>query len=231
MTLTLTAATRTDLGRQATKVRNAGRIPAVMYGRGIEPKAVSLAASEFLKLYRNAGTSSIIDVNLDGSQSVKALIQEVQVNPLTMKPQHVDLRQIRMDEELTIEVPIEFVNESPAMKELAGTLGRPFETLTVICLPADLPHQIEVDLSKLKTFEDTITVADLVLPKGVKIAQEADTTIATVTPPMTEEQLKKMEEESKVGDVTAVKTEAEEKKAAEEAEKVAEGEVPEEPKK
>jgi len=229
MTLTLTAATRTDLGRQATKVRNAGRIPAVVYGHGIEPKAISLPTSEFMKLYRDAGTSSIIDVTVDDGKAVKALIQEVQLNPLTMKPQHVDLRQIRMDEELTVEVPIEFINESPAVKELAGTLVRPFETLTVTCLPADLPHEIDVDLSKLKTFDDVITVADLVLPKGVKVAQESQTTIATVTPPMTEEQLKKLEEEGKT-DVTAVKTEAEEKKAAEEAEKAAEGEVAEEKK-
>ena len=98
MTLTLTAATRTDLGRQATKVRNAGRIPAVVYGHGVEPRALSLPTSEFLKLYRQAGSSSIIDVTVDGSQPVKAIIQEVQLNPLTMKPQHVDLRQIRMDE-------------------------------------------------------------------------------------------------------------------------------------
>ena len=229
MTLTLTAATRTDLGRQATKVRNAGRIPAVVYGHGIEPKAISLPTSEFLKLYRDAGTSSIIDVTVDDATAVKALIQEVQLNPLTMKPRHVDLRQIRMDEELTVEVPIEFINESPAVKELAGTLVRPFETLTVTCLPADLPHQIDVDLSTLATFEDVVTVADLVLPKGVKVAQIPTTTIATVTPPMTEEQLKKMEEEGKT-DVTAVKTEAEEKKAAEEAAKAAEGEVAEEKK-
>jgi large subunit ribosomal protein L25 len=229
MTLTLTAATRTDLGRQATKVRNAGRIPAVVYGHGIEPKAISLPTSEFLKLYRDAGTSSIIDVTVDDATAVKALIQEVQLNPLTMKPRHVDLRQIRMDEELTVEVPIEFINESPAVKELAGTLVRPFETLTVTCLPADLPHQIDVDLSTLATFEDVVTVADLVLPKGVKVAQIPTTTIATVTPPMTEEQLKKMEEEGKT-DVTAVKTEAEEKKADEEAAKAAEGEVAEEKK-
>ena len=230
MSFTLTAATRTDLGRQATKVRNAGRIPAVVYGHGIEPKAISLPTSEFMKLYREAGSSSVIDVTVDEAKAVKALIQEVQLNPLTMKPQHVDLRQIRMDEELTVEVPIEFINESPAVKELAGTLVRPFETLTVTCLPADLPHQIDVDLAKLATFEDVITVADLVLPKNIKIAQEPATTIATVTPPMTEEQLKKMEEEGKTADVTAVKTEAEEKKAAEEAEKAAEGEVAEEKK-
>ncbi|MFH1078585.1 MAG: 50S ribosomal protein L25 [Patescibacteria group bacterium] len=225
MTRTLTAASRTDLGRQATKVRNAGLIPAIIYGHGIEPKAVSLGMSEFIKLYRSAGSSSVIDVSIDGTEAVKALVQEIQLHPLTMRPRHVDLRQIRMDEEITVDVPIIFANDAPAVKELAGTLVHPYETLTVSCLPADLPHEITVDLSVLKTFEDTITVADLALPKGVKVAEVATTTIATVVAPMTEEQLKKMEEESKVGDVTAVKTEAEEKKAAEEATKAEEAKV------
>ncbi|MCI0479692.1 50S ribosomal protein L25 [Candidatus Uhrbacteria bacterium] len=223
MTPTLTAASRTDLGRQAKKVRDAGQIPAVMYGHGIEPKALSLGMSEFIKMYREAGSSSIIDVAIDGGAPVKALVQEIQLHPLTMRPDHVDLRQIRMDEELTVDVPLVFVNESPAVKELAGTLVRPYETLTVTCLPTVLPREIAVDLSKLKTFDDAITVADLALPEGVKVEEGTDVTIATVTPPMTEEQLKKMEEEGKA-DVTAVKTEAEEKKAEAEAEKAEETE-------
>ncbi|MBU1448976.1 50S ribosomal protein L25, partial [Patescibacteria group bacterium] len=172
----------------------------------------------FIKMYREAGSSSVIDVAIDGTEAVKALVQEIQLHPLTMRPRHVDLRQIRMDEEITVDVPIMFMNEAPAVKELAGTLVHPYETLTVTCLPGDLPREIMVDLSVLKTFEDTITVADLALPTGITVEEGTSITIATVVPPLTEEQLKKMEDESKV-DVTAVKTEAEEKKDAEEAEK------------
>lgn len=221
MTFALAAAPRTAIGKRVKDVRNAGRIPAVVYGHGVEPQAVSFAFSDFLKLYRSAGSSSIIDVTVEGATPIKALIQEVQMNPLTMRPQHVDLRQIRMDEELTVEVPIRFVNEAPAVKELAGTLVHAYDALTVKCLPADLPHEIEVDLSKLLTFDDVITVGDLALSKGVAVLEDASVTIASVTPPLTEDQLKKMEEEAKV-DVTAVKTEAEEKKAAEEVEKAQE---------
>lgn len=221
MTFSLTAANRTEVGKRVKNVRTAGQIPAVIYGPGIEPKAIQVGVTEFRKLYRSAGTSSLIDVTIEGAAPVKVLIQDVQVNHLSMEPQHIDLRQIRMDEELTVDVKLVFEGEAPAVKELAGTLVHAYDSLTVTCLPADLPHEIKVDLSCLKTFEDAITVANLVLPKGVTVAEEPTVTLATVVAPLTEEQLKKMEEEASA-DVTAVKTEAEEKKAEEEAKKAEE---------
>ena len=218
----MTAATRTGLGRRAKHIQDSGNIPAVVYGHGIEPKAVQVNRSEFRKLYRQAGTSSLIDLTVDSGSPVKALIQEIQVHPITMDPYHIDFRQIRMDEELTIDVPLKFVGESPAVKGLAGTLVHPIAEIKVKCLPADLPHEIEVDLSLLKTFDDSITVKTLNVPKGVTVLDDANVTIAMVTPPLTEEQLKKMEEEGKTADVTTIKTEAEEKKQAEEAKKAEE---------
>jgi large subunit ribosomal protein L25 len=216
MTFTLTAAARTDLGKRVKNIRNAGQLPAVMYGHGIEPKALSLGVSEFQKLYRAAGSSSLIDLSVDGAAPVKTLIQDVQVHPLTLKPFHVDLRQINMSEELEVEVPLVFTGDAPAVKELAGTLVHAYDAVLVKCLPSDLPHQIDVDLSVLKGFDDVITVANLVVPKGVTVMLDPTVSLASVSAPLTEEQLKKMEEEG-AGDVTAVKTEAEEKKAEEEA--------------
>jgi large subunit ribosomal protein L25 len=213
----IAVATRSALGRRAKHVHDTGNIPGVMYGHGIEPKPVQVSRSEFRKVYRAAGTSSLIDASLDQATPVKVLIQEVQVNPISMEPYHIDFRQIRMDEELVIDVPLKFVGEAPAVKELAGTLVHPLNEVKVKCLPADLPHEIEIDLSALKTFDDAITVGSLTIPKGVTIVGDPQATIALVTPPLTEEQLKKLEEEGKAIDVTAIKTEAEEKKAAEAA--------------
>lgn len=222
MSYALAVETRADLGKQAKHLHERGEIPAVIYGHGIEPKSVQVKRSEFLKIYRTAGMSSLIDIAVGATAPVKALIQEVQVNPVSMDPYHIDFRQIRMDEQLVVEVPITFVGESPAVKELAGTLLHPIGALKVKCLPADLPHEIEVDLAVLKTFEDSITVGSLALPKGVSVLDDANVTIAAVTPPLTEEQLKKMEAEATSGDVTAIKTEAEEKKAAEAEKEAAE---------
>ena len=221
MSYSITAATRTATGRRAKHVHDTGNVPAVVYGPGIAPISVQVGRSDFRKVYRAAGRSSLIDLALDASSPVKVLIQEVQVNPISMEPYHVDFRQIRMDEELEIEVAIKFIGESLAVKSLAGTLVHPITEIKVKCLPANLPHEIEVDLSVLKTFEDTITIGSLKMPAGVTVIDEASTTVATVVPPLTEEQLKKMEDDAKAMDVTAVKTEAEEKKAADAA-KVAE---------
>ncbi len=218
--LTLNATSR-DAARRPKDVRAEQKIPAVIYGRGTEPRVLSVPLAEFRKVYAKAGGSSLVDVVVDGSTSVKALIKEVQPHYLTMEPQHVDLHQVRMDEKMTARVPLMFTGESPAVKALGGTLIKSLDSVEVECLPADLPHEIAVDLSTLITFEDSITVASLPVPKGVLILADQNDAIATVAAPLTEEQLKKMEE-SQVGDVTTVKTEAEEKKAEEEAKKAEE---------
>lgn len=147
---------------------------------------------------------------------VKAVIKAVQSHPLTLDPMHVDLHQVRMDEEMTAEIPLKFIGESAAMKVLAGTLVKSLDKVTVKCLPANLPHEIEVQLSMLATFEDAITIADLVLGTGVVVEGDAGVVIATVAAPLTEDQLKKLEESS-IGDVTAVKSDVDEKRAAKEA--------------
>lgn len=192
------------------------RIPAVLYGQGVTPKSLSLPKTEFTRVLAAAGSSSLIDVNIEGGETVKAVIKAVQGHVLSLEPVHVDLHQVRMDQMMTAKVSLKFVGEAPAVKVLAGTLVKSLDTVTVKCLPANLPHEIEVDLSKLATFEDAITIGSLSLPKGVEIEAEDTVTIATVAAPLTEDELKKLEESS-VGDVTAVKSDVDEKRAAKEA--------------
>jgi large subunit ribosomal protein L25 len=86
------------------------------------------------------------------------------------------------------------MHEAPAVKELGGTLMKPLVTLAVKCLPKDLVNTIDVDLSTLHTFDDVIRVSDLVLPPGITALEESDTTIAKVAPPLTEEEIKAMDE-------------------------------------
>lgn len=202
-------------------IRAAGRIPAIIYGKGITPQEVSLARSEFIKVAKAAGSSSLIDMVIEGQPSTKVLVKEIQRHVLRMDPIHVDLYQVRMDTEITANVPLVFIGESAAVKTGGGTLVKSVDELEVECLPGDLPHEIQIDLSKLESFEDAITVGSLTLPAGVKVTAEDELTIATVSRPLTEDELKKMEEGSTV-DVTAIKTEGEEKRAAEEAKKAEE---------
>lgn len=221
-TLSLAAKTREITGKRVKDVRAAGDVPAVLYGHGVNARTLAVPASEFRKVYAKAGSSSLVDVTIDGGTSVKAIIHEVQPNPLTMQPIHVDFHQVRMDEKMTARIPLVFMGESDAVKTLGGSLMKSLDSVEVECLPADLPHELTVDISTLKTFEDDITVASLPLPKGVEVVTEGHLTIASVTPPLTAEQLAKMEE-SQVGDVSAVKAAADEKKAEAEAAEGAEG--------
>lgn len=224
MNYAITATPRTSLGKRSKDERAVSRVPAVVYGRGVESKSISVGRSEMVKLMKTAGYSSLIDLTVDAQAPVKVLLKEVQLDHLTMVPAHVDFYQVRMDEEITAEIPLKFAGESKAVKQDGGTLIKSLDKIEVRCLPGDLPHEIEVDLGSLNTFEDMISVGGLTLPKGVVAVTDAKLTIATVARPLTEDELKKLEE-SALGDVTTVKTEGEEKKAAEEAKKAEEAAV------
>ena len=192
------------------------RIPAVLYGQGVNPQSLSVPRTEFIRVLAAAGFSSLIDVSLADGVTVKAVIKAVQPHPLTLDPMHIDLHQVRMDQEMTAEIPLKFVGEPAAVKVLMGTLIKNMDTVTVRCLPGNLPHEIEAHLTQLATFEDAITIGDLTLPTGVLVEGELGAVIAKVAPPLTEDQLKKLEE-SAIGDVTAVKSDVDEKRAAKEA--------------
>lgn len=207
----ITAETRTTLGKRSKDELKVMRIPAVMYGKGVSTQVITLPKSAFVKTYAAAGFSSLIDMTIDGKTSVKAVIKEVQLHPLTNEITHVDFHQIRMDEKMTVRVPLVFTGESIAVKGLGGTLVKSMDEVEISCLPADLPHEITVDLSSLTTFEASIAVGSLTLPAGVEILSEANATIATVARPMTEEELKKLDEPA-VADLSAIKTEADLKK-------------------
>ena len=113
-----------------------------------------------------------------------------------------------MTEKMRTKVSLNFIGRSKAVKE-GGVLVKNLEEIEVECLPLDLPHEIKVDISKLKTFDDVIKIEDLAIPPKVKILENKDEIVATVTPPRTEEELKALEEEveEKVEEVEGVKKE------------------------
>ncbi|MDF1497072.1 MAG: 50S ribosomal protein L25 [Patescibacteria group bacterium] len=190
-------------------------IKGVVYGNGIPSVSLNIGPSDFLHLFREVKYSSLFDLVIDDAEPVKAIIQEVQVHPVTMNPIHIDFRQIRMDQPITVEVPLVFVGESDAVK-MGGTLIKNLDEVEIECLPAKLPKELVVDLSVLKTYEDRIVVSSLQVPEGVALHHDAEELIAAVEEPLSEEEQKKLEEQD-IGDVTAVKSEADEKKEGEEA--------------
>ena len=220
MTYSISATTRTKMAKRSRDERDARRVPGVVYGNGITPQNISVGQTEFIKLWKAAGYSSLIDFTCDAQSPVKVLIKEIQLNHLTMVPMHVDFHQIRMDQELTANVPLKFVGEAPAVKVGAGTLIKSLDEIEIRCLPANLPHEIEVDLSVLATFDDSITIGSLKLPAGVTAVTEGEVTIATVARPLTQDELDAMTKEDAI-DISAIKTEGEEKRADKDAKKAA----------
>lgn len=200
----LSAATRTTRGRKAAKVtRDSKTIPAVLYGHGIETQSLTVNGLEFQRLFQAAGESSLVDLRVNDGEPVKVLIHSIQRDPIRDTTSHIDFYQVRMDEELSAEVELVFVGESPAVKDLGGTLVKNYSHLEIQCLPKDLPHDLQIDISTLRTFTDTIRVKDVQLPTGVTVVAEPEEVVAAVSAPRTEEELAALEQEV-VEDVESV---------------------------
>lgn len=211
--LSLTAKIRKELGKKVKKLRSKDILPAVLYGPKIKNQSLELNLKEFEKVYQEAGESSLISLEIE-KKKIPVLIHEVQFDPITEKPIHVDFYQPSLGEEVTVTIPIIFEGEAPAVKELGGTLVKNISEIEVRALPQNLPHEIKVDVKRLKSFEDNIFVKDLITTEGVKILKNPDEIVAFVAEPeKVEEELVKPIEE-KVEEIEKV----EEKKAAEEKE-------------
>lgn len=208
---TLAASLRHD---SANRVRRRGQIPGVIYGRNVASEPVAVDSREFARVFAQAGSTTLVALDVEGTAR-NILIREVQYHPINDNFLHIDFYQVRMDEALHAQVPLKFVGESAAVKDLGGIFVRNIDTVEVRALPKDLPHDLEVDVSILAKFNDTIHIADLKLPSGVAIINAGTDVIALVQPPRSEEELKSLEEEVKE-DVESIEATAE-KKPEEEA--------------
>ncbi|MEK7103749.1 MAG: 50S ribosomal protein L25 [Patescibacteria group bacterium] len=205
-TITLTAQQRTITGKKLAVLRAQKLVPAVLYGHKVENKLLSVPVVAFDKTYEKAGESALVDLAIDGGAPVKVLIHDVSRNPVKGFVEHVDFYQVNMKEKLETEIPLVFVGESKAVKELGGTLVKSIEELEVRCLPSDLVHEITVDISSLATFDDVIKVKDIVLPAGMEALDDGEEVLISVAEPASEEELAALDEKP-VEDVSAVEVE------------------------
>ena len=183
---------RKIVGKKVKILRHQGIIPAVVYGQGKKATSVSVAAKEFDAAYRRAGTSSLIELDV-GKNKVSVLSHEPQYDPVNGRPIHVDFYEVRMDKKIKTEVPLRFVGQSEAVELLDGTLVTPRDNVEVECLPNDLVHEIAVDITALKTFENQIKVGNLRPPNGIEIITDSDEAVALVEPPRSEEELAELD--------------------------------------
>ncbi|HOK00666.1 MAG TPA: 50S ribosomal protein L25 [Candidatus Pacearchaeota archaeon] len=212
--ITIKAKKREKTGKEIKKLREKGILPSVLYGPKIKPQPIELDLKEFKKIYKEAGESSLISLEIENKKT-PVLIHKIEKDPVTDEFIHVDFYQPILTEEVEAVVPLVFEGISPAVKDLGGTLIKEIHEVHVKALPENLPHEIKVNIENLKTFEDEILVKDLILPQKVKVLREPDEIVALVVPPeKIEEELQKPIEE-KVEEVE--KVEKERKKEAEES--------------
>ncbi|MFA6963801.1 MAG: 50S ribosomal protein L25 [Patescibacteria group bacterium] len=185
--------------------RKNNKIPAIVYGKHVDPIAVAIDKLEFERIFRHAGTSHLIEMTA-GDQKFKTLINDFQKHPVTGQILHIDFTKINMKEKIRAEVPLKFVGESNAVINLEGSLINPIDAIEIECLPADLPAEIEVDIAVLDDFEKNIKISDLNIPAGVEVLSDVEEVIAFVQEPRSEEELEALNEEV-VEDVSAIEVE------------------------
>jgi large subunit ribosomal protein L25 len=176
-----------DKGQKAKNLRKSGMIPAEFYGHGVENESLQMDYQTFRKLYRTAGENTVIDLTVDGKNAKKVLMHRVDFHPVTDDIHYVEFINVRMDEEVTTNVPIILEGQAPAVKELAGTLIQSLDEIEIRCLPGDLIHEIKVSVESLVDFHSALHVSDLKLPDTITLVTDPEVTIASVTPPREEE--------------------------------------------
>lgn len=184
-TVQLQAQKRETAGKTAAKERVAGRVPGVVYGHNFENQSVSVHGVEFEKVYEKAGESTLVDLTIDGGDTVKVLIQDVQRDPVKDVFTHIDFRAVNMKEKVEAEIPLAFVGVSPAIKEQGGILVTVTDAIHVKALPTDLVHEIEVDLTVLKALGDTISAGDLTIPSTLEVLTDPTVVVALAEAPRT----------------------------------------------
>lgn len=205
----------------AKATRRDGAVPAVLYGHGIEAKSIQVDSRAFAKVFSQSGETSLIVLDMGDGGEHNVLVRDIQRHPIKNNVIHVDFYQVRMDEKITADVPLVFVGTSAAVKDLGGVFVHPMDEVELEALPKDLPHNIEVDVSILDSFEKVIHISDLKLPEAVVLHHEADEVVALVQEPKTQEELDaelSAEIKEDVEAVEGVKEEPKEEAAAEGAE-------------
>lgn len=170
------------------QARRLGQIPGIIYGNKADNILVQCEEISLKKAYMKAGESTLVELAL-GEKKLPVLFHAVDFDPVSDRFIHVDFYAVDMKKNVTAEVHIRFEGESPAVKEHGAILVTALHEVQVECLPADLPHDLAIDIAGLKEFHDTLTVANIIVPKGVKILTPAESVIAIAQQPREEEKV------------------------------------------
>lgn len=203
----LKATTRELLGKKVKALRAMGTMPAELFGHGVKNQHLSISQKDFAKTYKAAGEHELVSISVENGTSVPTLITNAQRDAISGVFLSADFYAVRMDEKLTVNIPIEFIGEAPAEKN-GFPIIKVLDEVQVETLPANMPHKFTVDLSALTDIGTSIHVKDVKVPKGVEILLADDAVIATVGEKTAEEVAP---EPAAEGEVVTAETPAEEK--------------------
>jgi large subunit ribosomal protein L25 len=167
--------------KEARRMRRSGMVPGVLYGHGEETLAVTLSGDDLAKAIRHG--ARVVDLDQAGKLE-KALIREIQWDPIGHDILHVDFARVAADERITIDVRLELRGTAPGVTA-GGSLDQPLHNLEIECLALSVPESIRVNIGELQ-IEGVIHVKDLVLPAGVTTKVDPDAVVVQVRPPMVE---------------------------------------------
>lgn len=219
---------RKILGKQIKKLRREGILPGNIFGKNIKSTSVQVPLKEFSPVYKEAGSTGLVDLELDG-KIIPVLIQDLQTD-YKNNVLHANFYQVNLKEKVKSAIPLEIVGEPKAVTEKVGLLMNILSEVEVEALPEDLPEHIEVNVEHLAAVDDQITVADLKVPAGVEVLTDATQVVSKIDELVSKEAQELAAEEAAAAE--AAKAEAGAVEGVEgaplEGEAPAEGEVPKE---
>jgi large subunit ribosomal protein L25 len=185
----VSAEPREVVGKKVSALRRQGLLPAVVYGHGKASQPIQLEARAFQELMRQTTRNSLVDLKIGSGRATPVLLQGIHEHPVRRNPIHVDFYVVKMTEELSVDVPVNYVGTSHAVDKLGGTLLHIREHVSIRALPGDLPHALDLDVSALADFDAILHVSDLSVPAEVTVLTDPDEPVARVQPPRVEEEL------------------------------------------
>jgi len=179
--LRLQATARNVLGKKTRFLRRQGITPAHLYGHDIKSLTLQCDTTELRQIIAQAGRTRLINLEVDGKQPRSVFVREIQRDEVSRQLLHVDFYQVKKTEKIAVDVPIVFVGEAPAMKEKRRMLTHGITSLSIECLPGNVPPQIEVDLSPLEEIEQAIHVKDIVLGPDITVNADPEQLVVKVS--------------------------------------------------
>ena len=185
--LKLKATHRMVLGKKARFLRRQGITPTHLYGHNVKSAALQCDTSELQNLLAHAGQTRLVSLEVDGERAKSVFVREIQRDAITRELRHVDFYQVNRTEKIAVDVPIVLVGEAPALKFKGRMLVHGINSLSVECLPANVPPQIDIDITRLEEVDQAINVKDIVLDPEITVHADPEQLVVKISEVMVRE--------------------------------------------